>query len=188
MLKAAVDGKALTECEVLMYMLGSTFGGLHTTKAVLSRITRYFARKPDVREGMRNELQRIGAFIEDFVRMYCPPAIWRYPRQDTVIGGCPVKEGEMIALAIAAANRDPRAIDDPASVSFERGTNKHLGWGYGMHMCLGMHLARADMRIALEDWHRLIPDYGVRNDAAVTDQVYAMAGPSRLPLQRALAR
>ncbi len=65
----------------------------------------------------------------------------------------------MISLGIISANRDPRKFDRPDEFFVERGTNPHVAFGLGPHRCLGMHLARRELAIALEEWHSRIPDY-----------------------------
>jgi cytochrome P450 len=62
----------------------------------------------------------------------------------------------------ASANLDPAAFDKPLEVNFERHPNPHIGFANGFHRCLGSHLARMEMRVALEVWHQRIPDYRVK--------------------------
>ena len=78
--------------------------------------------------------------------------------------GVPMKKGDMVWLSVAAANRDPRAFDDADQFVLDRKGNTHFGFAAGPHRCLGAHLARGEMVIAVEEWHRRIPDYRLATD------------------------
>jgi len=70
-----------------------------------------------------------------------------------------VSAGSLVFVSIGAANVDPAAFDDPFQVRFDREENRHLAFGGGIHRCLGSHLARRELRVALQEWHRRIPHY-----------------------------
>jgi cytochrome P450 len=73
-----------------------------------------------------------------------------------------VAKGRVVTVMLASANTDERTWDDPDTVDFEREGNRHLAFGGGAHRCLGSHLARMELRVALEEWHAAIPDYSLR--------------------------
>ena len=81
----------------------------------------------------------------------------------------------MAWLSVSGANRDPRVFDDPTAFKLDRYGNKHLGFAGGPHRCLGAHLARQEMAIALEEWHRRIPDYRVGRGAGLRARRHAHA-------------
>jgi cytochrome P450 len=58
---------------------------------------------------------------------------------------------------------DERAWDEPTDIDFDRPENRHLAFGGGAHRCLGSHLARMELRVALEEWHKAVPDYGIKD-------------------------
>jgi cytochrome P450 len=64
--------------------------------------------------------------------------------------------------SLGAANVDPAEFDDPMTVRFDRSVNRHVGFGAGVHRCLGSHLARRELRVALREWHKRIPDYSLK--------------------------
>ena len=78
---------------------------------------------------------------------------------DTVLGGVPMREGDLITIGIAAANRDPRYFPDPDRFDVGRTPNKHLAFASGIHVCAGMNVARLEGRIALERFLARFPDY-----------------------------
>ena len=68
----------------------------------------------------------------------------------------------MVMLLLGAANIDPGEFEGSEEVSFDRSRNRHIAFGGGPHRCLGSHLARMELRVGLEEWHRQIPDYTIR--------------------------
>jgi cytochrome P450 len=91
----------------------------------------------------------------------------RKATRDIDFHGCPIKKDDMVLLSIQSATRDPDVFPDPQEVRLDRTPNRHIAFGASEHRCLGSHLARAELQIAIEEWHRLIPDYSVPDDAGV---------------------
>jgi cytochrome P450 len=85
----------------------------------------------------------------------------RIVAQEHEMGGVELHPGDQVMLVLGAANVDDDQFDDAESVDFERAPNKHLAFGGGNHLCLGAHLARLELRIALEELHRRLPDYAI---------------------------
>jgi cytochrome P450 len=81
---------------------------------------------------------------------------------DTVVSGCPIKAGSFVSVLLGAANVDVAEFPDAHVVRFDREANRHLAFGGGVHRCLGSHLARRELRVALREWHRRIPDYELK--------------------------
>ena len=81
--------------------------------------------------------------------------------QDVEVGGCPISKGERVSPLLGAANTDPAEFADPDVVDFARSPNRHRAFGGGPHRCLGSHLARMELRVALREFHRRIPDYEI---------------------------
>jgi cytochrome P450 len=88
-------------------------------------------------------------------------------KQDTTINGVEVKAGDHATLCIGAANGDDAEFDDSHGVDFGRLPNRHLAFGGGPHRCLGSHLARLELRVALEEFHKRIPDYHLAPDTNI---------------------
>jgi cytochrome P450 len=80
--------------------------------------------------------------------------------QDVQLGDHTILAGNYVQVAVAVANRDPAEHPDPDTIDFKR-QERHLAFGGGPHGCLGSHLARMELRVALEEWHRRIPEYGL---------------------------
>jgi cytochrome P450 len=84
-------------------------------------------------------------------------------KQDIEIAGTPIKKDEMVMLLLGAANIDPAEFEGADEVRFDRSRNRHIAFGAGAHRCLGSHLARMELRVGLEEWHRRIPNYRIRD-------------------------
>ncbi len=81
--------------------------------------------------------------------------------EDTELAGCPVHAGDQVMVMLGSANTDEAELPDADVVRFDRDVNRHLAFGGGVHRCLGSHLARLELRVALREWHRRIPEYPV---------------------------
>ena len=86
-------------------------------------------------------------------------SIIRVARADGEIEGCPVHRGDFILACLGSANTDEDEFDNAGEVDFRRNPNRHIAFGGGIHRCLGSHLARQELRVALREWHRRIPKY-----------------------------
>jgi cytochrome P450 len=85
----------------------------------------------------------------------------RVAMEDTELAGCPVKKGDSVTVVIGSVNTDEADLEDAAVVRFDRDANRHVAFGAGIHRCLGSHLARLELRVAVREWHRRIPDYSL---------------------------
>ena len=89
-------------------------------------------------------------------------AVARVATRDDEIGECPIHAGDQVLALIGAANLDDEESPDAGDLRWDRETNRHLAFGGGIHRCLGSHLARLELRVALREWHRRIPAYRVK--------------------------
>lgn len=102
---------------------------------------------PQVQERLRAEPELIPGAVDEMLRWWTPVMVFRRTATtDTTIGDQPVAEGEKVVVSFLAANRDPRVFTDPHAFDIERRPHDHLSFGHGVHMCLGAHLARTQMR------------------------------------------
>jgi cytochrome P450 len=120
--------------------------------------------------------------VEEFLRVHGIVQPGRKVAQDMVFRGCPLKKGDMVLFPLAAAGRDPRQYDQPAEIDFDRGRVRHISFGAGPHRCLGSHLARLELAIGLEEWHRRIPQYEVGAAETIAEHHSGVYGLNSLPL------
>lgn len=181
LLEASIDDQPLPRDDVVTICLTIMLAGLDTTRSALGYILHHLATHDEDRARMADPLFADRA-IEEFLRLYSLLIQdGRYVAKDIEFHGCPMKEGEVISIGIISANRDPRKFERPDEFHPERGSNPHIAFGLGPHRCLGMHLARRELSIALEEWHARIPDYRIRPDAKLVERGGQLALKS-LPL------
>jgi cytochrome P450 len=161
---AEVDGARLTDNDILDICYLFLLAGLDTVTASLTCAIAYLAGHPDRRDAISADLSLVPAAVEELLRWESiVPAVPRVAMTDVEISGETVREGEAVMCMLGAANIDPGEFPDADVVDLERPGNRHLAFGGGVHRCLGSHLARLEMRVALEELHRRLPDYAVKD-------------------------
>ena len=167
-----IDDRSFDDEEVLDICMTLTFGALDTTKTVLGWSFWHLASHPSDREWVVRDPGIIPSAVEEFLRAYPIVSMARKVTRDVDFHGCPMKKGDMVLLSIQSATRDPEVFPDPAEVKLDRSPNRHIAFGASEHRCVGSHLARAELQIAVEEWHRRIPEYRI----AEGEEVLAHAG------------
>jgi cytochrome P450 len=171
LLAADVGGAPLPRDIVITLCLTLMAAGLDTTRSALGYIFHHLATRPDDRAALVEHPERIPDAVEEFLRLYgLIIQDGRYVNEDIEFHGCPMREGDIVWLGLAAADRDPRQFDRPDEFVLERSPNRHLGFGAGAHRCLGAHLARMELAMVLEEWLARIPDFRLDTDAALTER------------------
>ncbi len=161
-LEAEVDGERLTRDEILDICFLFLIAGLDTVAATLDCMFGYLVHHPDQRRRIVEDPSIIPAVVEELLRWETPVmGVARVALEDTEIGGCPVHKGDGVMILLGSANTDEADLPDSHEVRFDRDVNRHLAFGGGVHRCLGSHLARLELRVALREWHRRIPDYSL---------------------------
>jgi cytochrome P450 len=163
MIAANVAGQPLSREELLDICFLFLIAGLDTVTDSLDCFFVYLARHPDHRHQLVEEPDVLPHAIEELLRWETPvPGVVRVAMQDVEVGGCPISKGERVSPLLGAANTDPAEFPDPEVVDFNRSPNRHRAFGGGPHRCLGSHLARMELRVALREFHRRIPDYEIK--------------------------
>ncbi|MEV0667086.1 cytochrome P450 [Actinomadura luteofluorescens] len=177
-----VDGRPVTDDELLQMCVLLFLAGLDTVAAQLSYTFWHLAREDADRARLVSDPDVVPDAIEEFLRVYAPVLPARKLTRDVELRGCPMKAGEMVMLPTAMATRDPRAVPAAATVDIDRPPSRHLAFGAGPHRCLGAHLARLELQIALREWHARIPDYRIAPGAAPVEHASLVLGLDTLPL------
>ena len=145
------DEGFLSDAELLSFCRLLLIAGNETTTGLISASAKIFHEYPETLEQIAQQPELSATFVEEALRFYSPfAATVRRAVADTQIGGKPVTKGQLILPLIASANRDERVFDEPERFIIDRKSNPHLALGYGIHFCLGAHLARLEGRIAAE--------------------------------------
>ena len=155
-----VDGVKLTDEEVVDICFLFIIAGLDTVTDSLDCFFAYLAQQPEQRRLIAEDESAIPSAVEELLRWESPvPAVPRVATEDVSFGGCPVHAGEQVMLLLGSANTDDANHPGVDEVDLRRNPNPHLAFGGGVHRCLGSHLARVELRVALREFHRRIPDY-----------------------------
>ncbi len=176
-----VDGRPVTDAELREMCFLLYVAGMDTTAGVFSYLFRHLAEHPEHRHWLRDDPTRIEAFVEEVLRHYSVVATSRVVRDDVEFAGCPMTAGDRIVLSTTGANRDPRQFADADRFLPDRQPNRHLAFGAGIHRCVGAPLARMELRMAVDEWLRAIPDFTVAPGALITQHVGGAAGLDSLP-------
>ncbi len=152
----------LTRDESLNITLLLLTAGLDTVTDTLECSIAHLAQNPALRDQLVADPSLIAGAVEELLRYETPvPLLVRIAMEDTELGGCPIAKDTRLRILIANYNMDPGRFPDPSTVDPRREPNKHGSFGLGVHRCLGSHLARMELRIALSEFHRRIPDYRI---------------------------
>jgi len=176
-----IDGKPVSDEDLLSFCLLMFIAGLDTVSVTIGWAFLHLARNDTDRERVVETPDAIPTAVEEFVRAYAIVIPARKVMADIEIQGCPMKAGDMVNIPLNAATRDEAAFADATTVDITRKPNNHIGFGAGPHRCLGSHLARQELRIALEEWHRRIPNYRVAPGAQMWESG-SQLGLESLPL------
>jgi cytochrome P450 len=165
LLEAEVEGERLSRNDILDVCFLFLLGGLDTVTASLGCGVVYLARHPEQRRKLVEDPSIIPSAVEELLRWETPVVgVARVVKQDVEIAGEKLPAGQPVTLLLGAADTDEAEFDDPERVDLQRARNRHLAFGGGHHRCLGSHLARMELQVALEELHRRIPDYALKPD------------------------
>jgi cytochrome P450 len=183
LINAELYGRKLEPDHVAGTMALLLIAGIDTTWSAIGASLWHLARNPADRARLAAEPALVPTAAEEFLRAYAPVTMARLVREDMSWHGADMKADDWILLSFPAANRDPAQFDRADEVIIDREVNRHAAFGLGIHRCLGSHLARMELRAALETWVERIPDFTLADPAAVTWSAGQIRGPRTLPLR-----
>lgn len=150
LLRADYRGRQLTHDEVKGVMILTFAGGRDTVINAVTNTLAYFAGHPGALSRLREQPELVPRAVEELVRYFAPLThMGRVATTDTEVSACPVAADSRISLCWAAANRDPAVFEKPNQVIIDRKTNPHLGFGFGIHKCLGAPHARQILKVLI---------------------------------------
>jgi cytochrome P450 len=183
LIDAELYGRKLGPDHVTGTMALLLIAGIDTSWSAIGASLWHLARTPADRERLLAEPALLPVAVEEFLRAYAPVTMARLVRQDMHWRGADMKADDWILLSFPAANRDPAQFDRAGEVIIDREVNRHAAFGLGIHRCLGSHLARMELRVALEAWLARIPSFTLADPAAVRWSAGQIRGPRALPLR-----
>jgi cytochrome P450 len=182
LLAAEVDSRRLSELEVLSLTANVMFGGLDTVVASMGFFMNFLARHGGHRRQLLREPELIPDAVEELLRRHGISNFGRMVARDFEFQGLPLRAGDLVLLPAALYNLDERKFADPMTVDFHRPVKHHMGFGTGIHRCLGAQLARLELRVLLQEWLPKIPDFWIADPEAVIVKSGRINGVKALPL------
>ena len=156
---AEVDGRTLDDEEIYSFLRLLLPAGVETTYRASGNMLYGLLTNPDQLERVREDRSLVPDAFEETIRWEPPvTVILRRAARDTEVGGVPVEEGADVALLLGSANRDERKYEHPDEFDIFRESRQSVGFGFGVHVCLGMHLARMETRVAINTLFDRLPD------------------------------
>jgi cytochrome P450 len=183
LLNVELYGHKLAPDHVVGTMALLLIAGIDTTWSAIGASLWHLAGNPADRSRLVAEPGLLPTAIEEFLRAYAPVTMARLVKDDMRWHGVDMKADDWILLSFPAANRDPAQFDRAGEVVIDREVNRHAAFGLGIHRCVGSHLARMELRVALEAWLARIPEFTLADPAAVTWAAGQIRGPRALPLR-----
>ena len=157
--------------------------GIDTTWSAIGASIWHLAGHPEDRERLVAEPELLPTAIEEFLRAYAPVTMARLVKHDMDWHGCPMKADDWILLSFPSANRDADFFEKADEVIIDRQDNRHAAFGLGIHRCAGSHLARMELRVALEVFLEAFPVFRLADRDAVRWSGGQVRGPRTLPLK-----
>ena len=183
LINAELYGKKLEPSHVAGAMALLLIAGIDTTWSAIGASLWHLARTPADRERLVADPGLLPTAIEEFLRAYAPVTMARLVKEDMHWRGVDMKADDWVLLSFPAANRDPEQFDRADEVVIDRQVNRHAAFGLGIHRCVGSHLARMELRVALEVWLERIPAFTLDDPSAVTWAPGQVRGPRTLPIR-----
>jgi cytochrome P450 len=176
------DGRALTDDEVLGFCFNLFLGGLDTVSTNLTWQFCHLARHAEHQQQLRAHPEMIADAIDEFMRAFAAVMTFRVCVKEARIRGVIIKPGDKVAMSTTLAARDPEAYDRPNEILLNR-KPRHVSFGYGPHLCVGMHLARREMKIAMEEFLAAIPQFRLTPGVTMTTALHGVIQPDKLMLE-----
>jgi cytochrome P450 len=183
LINAEMQGRKLDPSHVSGTMALLLIAGIDTTWSAIGASLWHLAKTPQDRERLLAEPALLAIAVEELLRAYAPVTMARLVKQDMHWRGVDMKADDWILLSFPAANRDPAQFDRAGEVVIDREVNRHAAFGLGIHRCVGSHLARMELRVALEVWLERIPGFSLDDGPAVLWSAGQIRGPRTLPLR-----
>jgi len=179
---AQVQGRALTQDEMIGVCFLLYSAGLDTVTNMLGFLFKHLAEHPEQQQQLRDDPALIPAALEELLRAYPIIISSRLATRDVEFHGAPIKAGDAVVIPMMLAGRDEQEFESPDRVDFTREKVDHITFAAGPHRCIGSHLARRELKIALETWLQRIPPFSIREGGEAVSSAYGVFGVTSLPL------
>jgi len=184
MIDLLVDGRSLSDLEIAANLTCVLVGGTETLPKVVGHGLWELSKHPDQLAAVRSDLPTNATAAAEEMNRFCGPAQWfgRTARVQTTVAGQQVQPGQRVIYLTQSANRDPREFDRPDEFLWDRDIPRTLAFGRGQHFCVGIHVARLEERIIVEEFLSRVSEYEIDADESVRDPSSFQWGFSQLPV------
>ena len=180
---AEVDGAPIGLMETIGYYVIIATAGHDTTSAAISGGMHALLQHPDQLARLQADPTLVGTAVDEMIRWVSPvKQFMRTATEGTVLRGVPIAEGEAVLLSFPSANRDEAVFTDPDRFDVGRTPNRHLGFGFGAHYCLGTHLAKLEMKALYNELIPRLRHIELDGDAEYTRTLF-VGGPKHVPVR-----
>jgi cytochrome P450 len=163
-----VNGALLPLDDALGLSVNLMLAAADTTVTAMTNSLIWLNDRHDLRDSLANDERRLETAIEEWLRYFTPnQGIGRTVAVDTEVNGCPMQRGDRVMLSWLAANHDPQKFENPDVIDVDRNPNPHLAFGAGIHKCIGLHYARVEVLVTIQQILRRLPDYHIDMNAVV---------------------
>ena len=183
LINAELNGRKLDVSHVVGTMTLLLIAGIDTTWSAIGASLWHLAKYSRDRERLVAQPELLPMALEEFLRAYAPVTMARLVKHDLHFRSVGMKADDWILLSFPAANRDPAQFDRAGEVIIDREANRHAAFGLGIHRCLGSHLARMELQVALEVWLQRIPSFTLADPPDVRWSTGQVRGPRRLAVR-----
>lgn len=177
-----IDGEPLKERDIYGFVFFLFIAGIDTVYAALNNTWVWLARNPDRRQEMIADPGNLDNQAEELLRMFAVTFSGRTLTKDYELAGVKMKKGDRLMAMLPACNYDPEVFPNPREVRFDRPRTPILSFTGGVHACMGAHLARLEYKIALQEWLRRIPEFGLKPGTEVIYPPSGVIGPDKVEL------
>ena len=168
LVQAEIEGAPLSRNEMLDILFLQMAAGLDTVTATLDCVITRLAKDTELQTAARYNPEKMKQIVEELLRIETPVSlVLRYATEDIVMHDVEIAKGDMVLLMLGSANNDDREFDDPERLDVDRNNTRHLAFGGGVHRCLGSHLARQELMIALEEIFATLGAFSIPDGAEV---------------------
>ncbi len=180
--RAKVDGKAMDDDAIAALLTLLLLAGTDTVGSTMGFFARFLALSPPSRRQLLDHPDLIPDAVDELMRRYTVTTIGRVVAKDHEYKGVTFRAGEMLILPLIFTGLDPTEHKDPLTVNFTRPDMSHGAFGMGVHRCIGAVLARAELKIFLEEWLPRIPDFSIKQGEPVVVTSGTVSGIRRMVL------
>lgn len=182
LLKIKVGERPVTTEEVIFTVTLLLLGGLDSVSHTMGAIMRFLAENPAHQRQLAADPSLIPAALDELLRRHAISITTRTLTRDAEVGGVQMKQGDKIMLSLPMTGLDEKAWPNPMEVDFSRQPKDILNFGKGIHKCVGLNLARAELTALLEEWFKRIPSFTITPGDKATTTTGQIQGVTHLPL------